>query len=55
MSAKRSGWITGAGVVQLLYVLMLLALPLYLLVLTRTSETRNGAASEYIGSSLRSE
>ena len=41
MSAKRSAWITGVLVLQFLYVLGMLALPLYLLVLTRASETRN--------------
>ncbi|MGC2169999.1 MAG: hypothetical protein WA623_01285 [Candidatus Sulfotelmatobacter sp.] len=38
----RPGWITGVILVQLLYLLMLLALPVYLLVLTRTAEIRNG-------------
>jgi uncharacterized membrane protein (DUF2068 family) len=42
MSTKCSGWITGAVVLQLLYTLMLLALPVYLLVLTRMPETRSG-------------
>ncbi|MGA8502898.1 MAG: DUF2127 domain-containing protein [Candidatus Sulfotelmatobacter sp.] len=42
MGMKRSGWITGAVVLQLLYTLMMLALPVYLLVLTRASETRSG-------------
>jgi hypothetical protein len=42
MSTKRSGWITGVVVLQLLYALMLLALPVYLLILTRTSEIRSG-------------
>jgi len=42
MDTKRSGWITGAVVLQLLYTLMLLALPVYLLVLTRAPETRSG-------------
>jgi hypothetical protein len=51
MSAKRSGWITGVVVLQLLYVLVMLALPVYLLALTRTSETRNApdAAEEVSG------
>jgi hypothetical protein len=49
MSAKRSGWITGIVVLQFLYVLMLLALPAYLLILTRTSTVRNGVdASEEV-------
>ena len=39
---KRSPWITGIVVLQLLYVLVLLALPVYLLFLTRTSEIRSG-------------
>jgi hypothetical protein len=42
MSAKRPVWITGVVVLQVFYTLMLLALPVYLLVLTRTSETRSG-------------
>jgi hypothetical protein len=42
MGTKRSGWITGAVVLQLLYTLMLLALPMYLLVLIRAPETRSG-------------
>ncbi len=42
MATKRSGWITAAVVLQLLYTLMLLALPVYLLVLTRAPETRSG-------------
>jgi hypothetical protein len=42
MATKRSGWITAAAVLQLLYTLMLLALPVYLLVLTRAPETRSG-------------
>jgi len=51
MGAKRSGWISGVVVLQLLYTLMLLSLPLYLLVLTRASQTRNasGAAGEISG------
>jgi hypothetical protein len=51
MSTKRSGWITGVVVLQFLYVLVMLALPVYLLVLTRTSETRSGpdAAEEISG------
>jgi uncharacterized membrane protein (DUF2068 family) len=43
MNPKRSGWITGVIVLQLLDALMLLALPLYLLALTRTSAVLNGA------------
>ena len=43
MGTKRSGWITGVVVAQLLYGLLLLALPVYLLVLTRTLAVRNGA------------
>jgi len=48
---KRSSWITGVVVLQLFYVLMLLALPVYLLVLTRTSAVRNapGAAEDISG------
>jgi Predicted membrane protein (DUF2127) len=42
MGTKRSGWITGVVMLQLLYTLMLLALPVYLLVLTRAPETRDG-------------
>lgn len=38
----RSGWITGAVLLQLFYLLVLLALPIYLLALTRTAETLNG-------------
>jgi len=51
MSTKRSGWITVVLVLQFLYVLVMLALPVYLLVLTRTSETRSGpdAAEEISG------
>jgi uncharacterized membrane protein (DUF2068 family) len=51
MSTNRSGWITGVVVLQLLYVLVMLALPVYLLVLTQTPETRNGpdAAEEISG------
>jgi hypothetical protein len=51
MSMKRSGWITGVVVLQFLYVLVMLALPVYLLVLTRTPETRSGpdAAEEISG------
>ncbi len=41
MRTKRSGWITGVVVLQLLYALTLLALPVYLLVLTRAPETRS--------------
>jgi uncharacterized membrane protein (DUF2068 family) len=41
MNAKRSAWITGAVVLQLIYVLGMLALPVYLLALTHASETRN--------------
>jgi hypothetical protein len=49
MSTKRSGWITGVIVLQFLYALIMLALPIYLLVLTRASETRNSPdASEEI-------
>jgi uncharacterized membrane protein (DUF2068 family) len=39
MSDKRSGWVAGVVVLQLLYVLMLLALPAYLLILTSAPET----------------
>jgi len=46
MSTKRSGWITGVVVLQLIYALMLLALPVYLLVLARASETRSGPNAE---------
>jgi hypothetical protein len=51
MSARRSGWITGVVVLQLLYTLMLLVLPVYLLVLSRTEATGNGpdAAGEVYG------
>jgi uncharacterized membrane protein (DUF2068 family) len=51
MSTKRSGWITGVVVLQFLYVLGMLALPVYLLVLTRTAETRSSpdAAEEISG------
>jgi hypothetical protein len=51
MIAKRSGWISGVVVLQLLYALVLLSLPVYLLVLTRTSQTRNAsdAAGEISG------
>jgi hypothetical protein len=42
MGKKRSRWVTGALVLQLLYTLMLLALPVYLLGLTRAPETRSG-------------
>ena len=51
MSTRRSGWITGVVVMQLLYVLAILVLPVYLLVLTRTSETRSSpdAADEISG------
>jgi hypothetical protein len=42
MGTQRSSWITGVVLLQLLYVLVLLALPAYLLVLTRMPETRNG-------------
>ena len=51
MSTKRSGWITGVVVLQVLYTVMLLALPVYLLMLTRTAETRSGhdAAAEVAG------
>jgi uncharacterized membrane protein (DUF2068 family) len=51
MSTKRSGWITGVVVLQFLYVLVMLALPVYLFVLTRTSETRSSpdAAEEISG------
>jgi len=40
MSTKRSGWISGAVGLQLLYVLAMLALSVYLLALTRMSATR---------------
>jgi uncharacterized membrane protein (DUF2068 family) len=51
MIAKRSGWISGVVVLQLLYALMLLSLPVYLLVLTRASQIRNAsdAAAEISG------
>ena len=51
MHGKRSAWITGAVVLQLLYVLAMLALPVYLLALTHASETRNApdAAEEISG------
>jgi hypothetical protein len=39
---KRSRWIIGAIVMQLLYALMMLALPIYLLILTHTTGVRNG-------------
>jgi hypothetical protein len=42
MGTTRSSWITGVVLLQLLYVLVLLALPVYLLILTRMPETRNG-------------
>lgn len=49
MSPKRFGWITGVVVLQFLYSLIMLALPVYLLVLTRASETRSSPdASEEI-------
>jgi len=38
---KRSGWITGVIFLQFLYALLLVALPVYLLALTRASETRS--------------
>lgn len=53
MNTKRSGWIAGVVVAQLLYGLLLLALPVYLLVLTRTSEVRNGAHAAEEISGLR--
>jgi len=53
MSTKRSGWITGVVVLQLVYVLVLLVLTLYLLVLTRTPETRNGSHAAEAISGLR--
>jgi uncharacterized membrane protein (DUF2068 family) len=53
MNAKRSGWISGGIVVQLLYTLMLLALPLYLLALSGTSAVRNGVGAAEEVSGLR--
>jgi len=51
MGTKRSGWITGVVALQVLYTVGLLALPVYLLMLTRTSEIRSGhdAAEEIAG------
>jgi len=51
MDMKRSGWITGVILLQFLYALMLVALPVYLLVLTRASQTRSApdAADEISG------
>jgi len=51
MNPKRSGWITGVVALQLLYTFAVLALPVYLLILTRAPETRNGpdAAEEVAG------
>ena len=43
---KRSSWITGIIVLQLLYVLVLLALSVYFLLLARTSESRSGPDAE---------
>jgi uncharacterized membrane protein (DUF2068 family) len=43
MNTQRSSWITGVVVLQLLYVLGMLALPVYLLVLTHAPETRQAA------------
>lgn len=40
---KRSGWITGVLLLQLLYVLVLLAITVYLLVLMRTPDTGNNS------------
>jgi hypothetical protein len=39
---KRSAWVTVIILLQLFYVLVLLALPVYLLALTRAAETVNG-------------
>lgn len=39
----RSGWTTGAVLLQFFYLPVLLALPVYLLALTRTAETLNGS------------
>lgn len=39
---KRSGWITGVIVVQALWMLTLVGLPIYLLILARSSAIRSG-------------
>lgn len=53
MSTKRSVWITGVVVLQLLYALALLLLPLYFLVLARTPETSSGPHAAETISGLR--
>lgn len=42
MTEKRSGWITGVVVLQFVYVLLLLALPIYLMFLAGKFGVRNG-------------
>jgi uncharacterized membrane protein (DUF2068 family) len=53
MSTKRSGWITGVVVLQLLFTLMLLALPAYLLVLGHMAVSGNAPDAAEENSGLR--
>lgn len=52
-AVKRSGWVTGVVVIQALWMLALVALPIYLLFLARSSGILNGPEGKEAAHGLR--
>src|SRR6266478_2323727 len=52
-SMKRSGWVTGTIVMQLLWALALIGIFVYLIVLAHTSAVRNGPGAAEATSGLK--
>jgi hypothetical protein len=52
-AVKRSGWVTGVVVIQALWMLALVALPIYLLLLARSSDILNGPEGKEAAHGLR--
>src|SRR5215471_10938363 len=50
---KRSGWVTGAVVIQILWMVTLVALSIYLLILARSSGILNGPDGKDAAHGLR--
>jgi hypothetical protein len=52
-ASKRSGWVTGVVVIQALWMVALVALPVYLLILARSSGILNGPDGKDAAHGLR--